>query len=427
MTTTTSLDSAAGPLASSASADWVRQKAAEVFGKLDRDFRYGKGDAKRSSAEIRSWVDAGEPRTYDGFDDVMAGCPETGSASSFRNKKARFDHFGFLHLEHFASEPECEGMKTRMRELVEAWDPLESETFRTDAKQESAQGSSDYFLDSSNRTHFFTEVGARSEDTKELLVPRQEALNKVGHGIHVSDEVFRSYCLSDKMVELVKSLGWKNPEVPQSMYIFKQPRIGGEVTSHQDSTFLHTTPRQTCLGLWLALEPATLFNGCLWVRPFSHWEGLRRRFVRNEKHFAATSSAEKQQHPQMIFEDETPREEWGDAVSWEGGLPTATGKNGQADSGDYTAKINKSPEEVFNEECAALFQHNFVPVECAAGDLVVFPGTLDHLSLANRSQKSRHTFQLHLVEGPSAGVTWSASNWLQYPSGEKFLPLAVVG
>jgi hypothetical protein len=24
------------------------------------------------------------------------------------------------------------------------------------------------------------------------------------------------------------------------------------------------------------------------------------------------------------------------------------------------------------------------------------------------------TFQLHLVEGPNAGITWSSENWLQY-------------
>ena len=64
-----------------------------------------------------------------------------------------------------------------------------------------------------------------------------------------------------------------------------------------------------------------------------------------------------------------------------------------------------------------LFAAGFVPVECRAGDLVCFPGTLDHLSLANSTGKSRHTFQLHLVEGPAAGVKWSPRNWLQYPTG----------
>ena len=49
------------------------------------------------------------------------------------------------------------------------------------------------------------------------------------------DEVFRDYSFSDKVTGLVAALGWKRPVLPQSMYIFKQPLIGGEVTSHQDS------------------------------------------------------------------------------------------------------------------------------------------------------------------------------------------------
>lgn len=38
---------------------------------------------------------------------------------------------------------------------------------------------------------------------------------------------------------------------------------------HQDNTFLYTDPL-TCIGLWVALEDATLENGCLWVLPKSH-------------------------------------------------------------------------------------------------------------------------------------------------------------
>lgn len=71
----------------------------------------------------------------------------------------------------------------------------------------------------------------------------------------------------------------------------------------------------------------------------------------------------------------------------------------------------------------ALLAAGFVPVECKAGDLVAFPGELDHLSLPNFSNKPRHTFQLHLVEGERSGVTWSKSNWLQYPSDIPFMRL----
>jgi Phytanoyl-CoA dioxygenase (PhyH) len=62
--------------------------------------------------------------------------------------------------------------------------------------------------------------------------------------------------MSDNVRNLVHDLGWIDPVVPQSMYIFKQPSIGGIVHSHQDSTFLYTTPYPTCLGLWLPFKMA---------------------------------------------------------------------------------------------------------------------------------------------------------------------------
>ncbi|KAK6121858.1 hypothetical protein DH2020_044373 [Rehmannia glutinosa] len=46
-----------------------------------------------------------------------------------------------------------------------------------------------------------------------------------------------------------------------------------DVCGFQDNSFLHTNP-PTCTGLWLALEEATISNGCLWAIPGSHKEGF---------------------------------------------------------------------------------------------------------------------------------------------------------
>ena len=62
-------------------------------------------------------------------------------------------------------------------------------------------------------------------------------------------------------------------------------------------------------------------------------------------------------------------------------------------------------------------QAGFIPLSCKKGDLVLIHGSVDHLSLANISSKSRHTFQLHLIDGPKEGIKWSEGNWLQYPKG----------
>lgn len=39
------------------------------------------------------------------------------------------------------------------------------------------------------------------------------------------------------------------------------------VTPHQDATFLYTEPLGRVMGVWIALEDATVNNGCLWFIP----------------------------------------------------------------------------------------------------------------------------------------------------------------
>lgn len=316
-----------------------------------------------------------------------------GSWLDNRSSSCRFfDQHGFLVVEQFADQTTVLALKKQMKDLAEKdWDPTISlDAFGTDSASNTKRG--DYFLDSSNKVHYFAEPTALEIDTdgkqklKEVFLENKlAALNKAGHGMHVIPGPFRDYTLSSKMRDLVTELGWKDPVVPQSMYIFKQPKIGGTVHSHQDSCFLFTEPRQTCLGLWLALDDATLDNGCLWVRPGSHREPLRRQFIRNPKYF----EGENENAPKLVFRGHHENSN----VTWEGKLPENLTKEG------------------------------FIPVEVKAGDLVTFCGTLDHLSLPNFSRSQRHTFQLHLVEGPSESVQWSNENWLQYPSGAAFLRL----
>lgn len=46
-------------------------------------------------------------------------------------------------------------------------------------------------------------------------------------------------------------------------------RIGGEVPSHQDSTFLYNEPMKL-VGFWLALQDCTPTNGSMEYIPASH-------------------------------------------------------------------------------------------------------------------------------------------------------------
>lgn len=52
--------------------------------------------------------------------------------------------------------------------------------------------------------------------------------------------------------QVSRDLGLSTPLAVQSMYIFKQPKIGGEVTPHQDGAFLYTV--RTPYSCWADLH-----------------------------------------------------------------------------------------------------------------------------------------------------------------------------
>ena len=260
----------------------------------------------------------------------------------------QYETQGFLVLNGFAGKDECDALRARAEELVREFDPQEMvSVFST---HEQTRTSDDYFLESGDKIRFFFEENAFKPDGG-LRQEKDKSINKIGHALHDLDPVFDEFSRRKEIKELVCDLGIPDPLLLQSMYIFKQPNIGGEVTCHQDATFLYTEPLRM-VGLWFALEDATIENGCLWVIPGGHQLGLKSRFVRAE--VGGTRFA--------IF-DESP---------W--------------------------PEE------------NLQPLEVEKGTLIVLHPLLPHLSRENRSPKSRHAYTLHLVD---VSVNYPDDNWLQ--------------
>lgn len=52
------------------------------------------------------------------------------------------------------------------------------------------------------------------------------------------------------------------------------------VTPHQDATYLYTDP-VSAIGFWIAIDDATIENGCLKFARGSHKSGVHRRYKRN--------------------------------------------------------------------------------------------------------------------------------------------------
>eukprot|EP00871_Galdieria_phlegrea_P005431 jgi/Galph1/588/GphlegSOOS_G5343.1 len=141
------------------------------------------------------------------------------------------------------------------------------------------QTGDEYFLDSARKIRCFLEEDAVKQPQLLQTTAKCRLMNKIGHALHDLDPVFRSFSRSPSIKDWALRLGWKKPIPVQSMFIFKQPFIGGEVRPHQDSSFLYTVP-PTCIGFWWALEDTTKDNGCLWVYPGSHQSCIHKRMCR---------------------------------------------------------------------------------------------------------------------------------------------------
>src|SRR5436190_19637069 len=143
---------------------------------------------------------------------------------------------GFLLLENFVSAQACDALRARAAELVRDFDP--AGVVSIFSTREQTRTSDDYFLESGDKIRFFFEENAFNRDGA-LKQSKERSITKIGHALHDLDPAFDEFSRTPELKQLVNDLGLSNPLILQSMYIFKQPRIGGEVTCHQDARVLY--------------------------------------------------------------------------------------------------------------------------------------------------------------------------------------------
>ncbi|CAF5069657.1 unnamed protein product, partial [Rotaria magnacalcarata] len=116
------------------------------------------------------------------------------------------------------------------------------------------------------------------------------------------------------------------------------------VTSHRDASYVSNEPFKID-GIWIALEDATVENGCLWFIPGSHSTPTQRHYIRN------------------------PNEQ---------------------EFNEGKLLINMG-EDQFDENA-------FIPVEVKAGDAVLIDGQVAHKSEQNKSSYTRQICAFHIFE-----------------------------
>ena len=255
---------------------------------------------------------------------------------------------GYLIIEDFKTHKECDELINRSKELIEEQDFNNQQSVFDTVSQ--SHNDDNYFLESGDKIRFFFEEKANL-DEENVKTNKQYIVNKIGHALHDLDDKFIAFSKNEQLDQIARAIGFHDPLLLQSMYIFKQPKIGGEVVCHQDSTFLITEPEST-VGFWFALEDANKDNGCLQVASGGHKGPLRKLF--------------KRENNQMKM------------------------------------------EELSNEP----FPKTDTFVEVKKGTLVLLHGRLPHYSCENKSPNSRHAYTIHAIDGKSKYLDY---NWLQRP------------
>ncbi|MCA9682606.1 MAG: phytanoyl-CoA dioxygenase family protein [Myxococcales bacterium] len=258
-------------------------------------------------------------------------------------RRQAFEDQGFVLIPDFLDREACAALRAAADAIVDRFDLAAIQTvFDTRAQ---SHGQDTWFLDSGPEVRPLLE--ASQLDGKGVV-------NKLGHALHEREPAFRALSNDPRLPALLAELRpAMDPLLLQSMVIFKHPQVGGEVTAHQDATYLVTEPASV-LGMWFALDDADGDNGCLEVLVGGHRLGLRRRMHRQ-------------------------------------GYRT------------WTETYDPSPWP----------SDGWRPLPVAAGSLIVFDGLLPHRSEPNLSSRPRYAYTLHLID---AHATYAADNWLQRPA-----------
>lgn len=267
---------------------------------------------------------------------------------------------GIVHLVNYLSPDTIEGLLEEVKSLHSSIRLANHPKikFETDGAI-----SDKYFIDSSDKIHYFLDPSA------DASAPTERAVNKIGHGIHFLNDKFNAITVNDDIASTCRQLGFNNARAVQSMLVIKQPHFGAAVNPHSDAEFLYTDP-VSCVGFWFPLEDCTEDNGCIEYIPGSHLT------IPVKKRFIKVNGKTKFVHVDDLSKEYTPDEQ------------------------DEQLKSDSS-----------LYKKLIIP----KGSMVLIDGRLIHRSKMNTTDKSRIAYTFHVVDGKAK---YDDLNWLQIPPND---------
>ncbi len=86
---------------------------------------------------------------------------------------------------------------------------------------------------------------------------------------HLQHPVFRMLIHHSRLLDIVESLIGPDIRLVHFQGVYKPANTGGAVGWHQDNYYFNVAGERT-VSVWMALDDATIANGCMWYLPGRH-------------------------------------------------------------------------------------------------------------------------------------------------------------
>jgi ectoine hydroxylase-related dioxygenase (phytanoyl-CoA dioxygenase family) len=159
-----------------------------------------------------------------------------------------FQKNGFLVVENLLEEGELAALRSRV-DLVASGDAVHIDSAQLQVEPD---------------------VEAGKEKTPETYAA---SLRKMSH-VAFHDDVFMSHARNPKVLDVVESLLGPDLKLYQDQVFMKPPRVGSRQRYHQDMPLGFQIDPPDMVTCWAALDDATIENGCLWMLPGTHLNGV---------------------------------------------------------------------------------------------------------------------------------------------------------
>ena len=143
-----------------------------------------------------------------------------------------YNENGYLLIPNFWNQETITTLTNRINHIIDNLDLTESKGIFSPKKDDQIRDTDDYFLSSGREIRYFWEEKAWKDGN--LINDPKISINKIGHGLHDLDNEFEKVSYDKKLGQICRDLGQKTPLAVQSMYIFKQAKIGGKFNENKE-------------------------------------------------------------------------------------------------------------------------------------------------------------------------------------------------